>query len=376
MPPLNPFKLERYFAQYEFKAPYLLSASDCESLALAELLSLADPEGKALWEGLSLGYTESAGHPLLRAEIARLYSDIPPEQVLVLAPEEGIFIAMHTLLQPGDEVIAVSPAYQSLHEVALSLGCRLLPWEYHPAETGWRLDLDELAGAVTPRTRLLVINFPHNPTGALPGRADLEAILALAGRYGVYVFSDEMYRLLEHDPAQRLPPVCDLYERGISLAGMSKGFALPGLRIGWLASQAPGLLERWTTFKDYTTICSSAPSEILALIGLRARAAILDRNLGIIHANLRHAAEFFGRYPRLFRWLPSQAGSVAFPAWTGPGTVEAFCRAVLDQAGVMIVPGEMFARPGQHFRVGLGRRNFPAALHRVDEFMVSSSYSS
>jgi aspartate/methionine/tyrosine aminotransferase len=373
----QPFKLERYFAQYEFKAPYLLSASDCEALTLGELLEMADPEAAGLWAGLSLGYTESAGHPALRREIAGLYETLAPENVLVLAPEEGIFIAMHTLLEPGDRAIALFPAYQSLHEIARSAGAQVIPWVVQPQGDGWRLDLEWLERNLDETTRLLVINFPHNPTGFLPTRQELDHILGLARKWGPYVFSDEMYRLLEYDPARRLPPVCDLYERGISLSGMSKSFSLPGLRIGWLGTRAAGLLERWQAYKDYTTICSSAPSEVLALIGLRARQRILERNLAIIRDNLAHAGAFFGRHADRFHWLPPQAGSVAFPAWLGPGrglgrtlqSLEDFCREMLDRQGLMVVPGSLFdyAPPefGAHFRVGLGRRNFKDALQRM-----------
>ncbi|HEX7597147.1 MAG TPA: aminotransferase class I/II-fold pyridoxal phosphate-dependent enzyme, partial [Polyangia bacterium] len=360
---MQPFKLERYFAEHEFSAPFLLSASDCESLSLQELLALADPEARRLWDGLSLGYTESPGHTRLRQAIAGLYTSAGPDDVLVAAPEEAIFIYMQTLLAPGDEVVAVAPAYQSLHEVARSLGCRVLPWQLALTSLGWHVDLDLLEFLLNDRTRLLVLNFPHNPTGCLPSLAEFAAILALAERRGIYVFSDEMYRLLEYDPALRLPPACDLYERATSLGGMSKSLALPGLRIGWLASRAPGLRARWQEYKDYTTICSSAPSEILALMGLNARPSILARNLEIIRANLELAEAFFARHAGLFRWLPPQAGSVAFPAWLGGG-VEQFCARMVERQGVMVVPGSMFDFPGQHFRLGLGRRNFPEALER------------
>jgi aspartate/methionine/tyrosine aminotransferase len=369
MSSLTPFKLERYFAQYEFKVQYLLSASDCESLSLHELLALADADSLAQWEQLRLGYTESQGHPALRAEVARLYQNLTPDDVLILTPEEGIFIALHTLLEPGDHVIAIAPAYQSLSEVARSIGCAVTPWTFAAQEGGWRLNLDQLARSFTAGTRLLVVNFPHNPTGYLPARAEFDAILDLARRHDAYLFSDEMYRLLEHDPARRLPSVCDVYEKGITLFGLSKSFGLPGLRMGWLATRAPDLMERWLAFKDYTTICHSAPSEVLALMALRAGDAILDRNLNIIRANLAQAESFFAEHRNLVKWLKPDGGSIAFPEWTGPGNVEAFCQAALDQRGVMIVPGSIFDFPGNHFRLGLGRRNFPEALERVRRYL-------
>jgi aspartate/methionine/tyrosine aminotransferase len=363
---LSPFKLERYFAQYEFKLKYLLSPSDCESLAMDELLQMASPASLVLWQGLKLAYTESQGHPLLREAVAGLYEHMPPENVLIAAPEEAIFIAMQTLLRPGDHVVAVSPAYQSLHEIARSIGCELTKWNLQPGLDGrWHVDLDQLEHSLTGRTRLLVINFPHNPTGHTLTRSELDAVIRLARKYDLYLFSDEMYRLLEYDPFTRLPAVCDLYERGISLSGLSKSFALPGLRLGWLAAQESGLIERWLAFKDYTTICNSAPGEILGLIALQNKERILRRNLHIIQENLESAGRFFHQHARLFNWLAPAAGSVAFPEWLGPGSADQFCQEVLEQQGVMIVPGSLFDHPGNHFRLGLGRKNLSEGLERV-----------
>jgi aspartate/methionine/tyrosine aminotransferase len=370
---LAPFKLERFFAQYEFKVRHLLSSSDCESLKLPELLALADADALDRWQRLSLGYTESQGDPTLRAEIASQYAGLAADDVIVLVPEEGIYIAMHTLVQPGDHVIAIHPAYQSLYELARARGCALTTWPVLPTAEGtaWRLDLDALAAAITPQTRLLVINFPHNPTGLLPTRAELDALLELARRHDLYVFSDEMYRGLELDPAAQLPAVCTVYDRGISLAGLSKTHATPGLRVGWLATRAPGLMAQWLAYKDYTTICHSAPSEVLALIALRAQAPILQRNLGIIRANVATAAEFFQRQAALFGWAPPQGGSIAFPEWRGPGTADALCQGVLDERGVMLLPGSIFDVPGQRFRLGLGRRSFPEALAQLEQYALT-----
>lgn len=371
MSAIPPFKLERYFAQYEFKVRYLLSASDCESLTLRETLDLADPECLALWERLSFSYTESAGHPLLRAEVARLYPSLAPEDVLILTPEEGIFIALQTLLEPGDHVIAIAPAYQSLHELVRANGCALTLWPLTPTGSGWQLDLDLLARSFTSRTRLLILNFPHNPTGYLPPRAEWDAILDLARQHNVMVFSDEMYRGLEFDSAERLPALCEVYENGVSLSGVSKTYSAPGLRIGWLATRQQEWMERWLTFKDYTTICHSAPSEVLALMVLRARESIAARNVARVRANAQSVAELFGQYPQLFHWLPPRAGSIAFPQWRGPQSIERFCQSILDEQGVMIVPGSLFDYPGGYFRVGLGRANFPEALERVEVYLNS-----
>ena len=366
--PLAPFKLERFFAEYEFKVRYLLSASDCESLTLNELLALADADSQERWQRLALGYTESQGDPTLRLEIAAQYAGLTADDVLVLVPEEGIYIAMQTLVQPGDHVIAIHPAYQSLHEVARARGAEVTAWPVLPSDdgAGWRLDMEALSAAITPQTRLLVINFPHNPTGHLATRAELEALIVLARQHDLYLFSDEMYRGLEYDAAHRLPAVSTLYEKGISLAGLSKTHAVPGLRLGWLATRAPGLMARWMAYKDYTTICHSAPSEVLGLMAVRAQAQILQRNLDLIGANLALAEVFFARHTALFGWPPPLAGSISFPEWRGPGTVEAFCEGVLERQGVLLVPGAIFDVPGRRFRLGLGRRNFPEGLARLE----------
>jgi len=370
---IAPFRLERYFAQYEFKVKYLLSPSDCESLSMAGLLAMASPESLDLWQGLRLSYTESQGHPLLRHEVASLYQHISPENVIIAAPEETIFIAMQTLLRPGDQVVAIAPAYQSLHEIARSIGCEVTDWRLEPAPDGnWQLDLGKLEDSLTARTRLLVINFPHNPTGYTLSAGELDSLIRLARQHGLYLFSDEMYRLLEYEPAMRLPAVCDLYEKGISLSGLSKSFALPGLRIGWLATQEHALMENWLTFKDYTTICNSAPGEILGIIALQNKEQIIRRNLEIIQTNIACAEQFFGSHTQQFTWFRPKGGSVAFPEWLGGEPVEQFCQAVLDQQGVMIVPGSLFDFHGNHFRVGLGRRNLPEALSHVGEYLKES----
>jgi aspartate/methionine/tyrosine aminotransferase len=368
---IKPFKLERYFAQHEFSVDYLLSASDCESLSQSELLALADPDGRRLWEELELGYTESQGHPLLREAIARLYQTIQPADIIVAAPEEAIFIAMNCILRPGDHLIATFPAYQSLHEIAKAMNCEVTHWELSPETDRWSLDLDFLQDHITDRTRLIVVNFPHNPTGFLPSTEDFESLIQIARRHDLPLFCDEMYWQLEHGNRERLPAACDLYRRAISLFGMSKTFCLPGLRIGWLATRDPALMNRLTTLKDYTTICNSAPSEILALIALRARETIIGRSRGLIHTNLEAARAFFMRYRELFTWLEPDGGSIAFPRYHGSVPLSRFSQELLETRSALLVPGDLFDVP-DHFRVGLGRIDFPAGLQQVEAFIRDS----
>lgn len=372
MTTLEPFKLERYFARYEFKVRYLLSASDCEAVSQSDLLALADDDARQRWDRLRLGYTESQGDPGLRSAIASQYTTVAPEDVQVVVPEEGIYIAMRSLLEPGDHVVAMQPAYQSLYEVARAQGCEVTPWPVVMSGTGdrWQLDLDQLAGLIRPETRLIVINFPHNPTGLVPPRNFLDAVFDLARRHDLYVFSDEMYRGLELDPGLRLPAAVDLYPKALSLAGLSKTHAAPGLRLGWLITRAPRVMDRLMAYHDYTIICHSAPSEVLGLIAVRATENLLARNLALIRAHTALAAAFCARHPDRFRWLAPQGGSIAFPAYLGPSKVDEWCQLVLDRQGVLIVPAGIFDFAGSHFRVGLGRANFPEALARVEESLT------
>ena len=363
------FALERYFARWEFAVRHLLCASDVEGYPLAELLALADDETRGLWEGLRLGYTESTGHPLLRREIAGLYERIDADEVLVFAgAEEAIFCLLNVLLGPGDHAVVTWPGYQSLYEVARAAGSDVTLHELREAD-GWALDVNRLRAALRPETRLVVVNAPHNPTGMLPTHAEWRVLTDLCVEAGVHLLSDEVYRFLEFDPADRLVAGADALDRGVSLGVMSKSFAMAGLRIGWLATRDRALLERVAAFKDYTTICSSAPSEILALIALRARETVLTRSRAIVEANLPLLDAFFAERPEAFVWVRPRAGSVAFPRLTLPGTtVDDFAAELVEAEGVLLLPGSRFGHPGNHFRVGFGRTDLPVALGRLAAF--------
>lgn len=363
------FELERYFAKYEFSARYLLSASDCESLSLNDLVQMADEASRKMWDSLTLGYSESQGHPLLREEISRLYDTISADDLVVAVPSECIYLAMHILLRKSDNIIHLFPAYQSLYEVARSSGCKPHPWLVEVRDGQWHLDIDALKEMITRRTRALVLNFPHNPTGFIPDRDTFESIIDIARQHELFVFSDEMYRFLEHDPAKRLPAVCDIYKGGVSLGGLSKAFSLPGLRIGWLASQHKGVIRNLLQMKDYTTICNNAPGEILAIMALRAKETILKRNREIITANLSLAETFFHKHDDKFQWLAPQGGSIAFPKLLLDMPVLDFCEAAVQQENVMVLPGSVMEHKGNHFRIGLGRENFPEALVQFEQYV-------
>jgi aspartate/methionine/tyrosine aminotransferase len=369
--PISPFKLERFYALHEFNSRIMLSSSDCESLSMAELLAMAAPAGKEMWDSLRLGYTETRGNPALLSEIIKYYWQLTPENVMVAAPEELIFLAMQTLLKPGDHIVALAPAYQSLYEIAISIGCEVSFWKLEPGENGWHADVDQLEKLIRPETRLLVVNIPNNPTGYLPSKGEFDRVIHIARKHGITIFADEMYRLMEHNPVDRLPAICDEYEKGISLAGLSKSMALPGLRIGWLAARDTSFIDDCLAYKDYTTICNSAPSEILGMIALQNGQTIIDRNMGIIEANLKTAVDVFTRHPDVLRWIKPDGGSIAFPEWRGTLPVEEFCRRLLDKKSVMLVPGSMFDHPGNHFRLGLGRKSFGEGMTSFEEVLRS-----
>jgi len=361
------FALERYFARWEFAVDHLLCASDVQGYPMAELLALADDDMRRMWDGLTLGYTESTGHPLLRAEIASLYEDLEPDDVLVFAgAEEAIFCLANVLLSPGDHAVVTWPGYQSLYEVARAAGADVTLHELRE-EHGWAIDIDLLRSQVTPSTRLVVVNAPHNPTGMQPDRATFDALVALAEEVGAHLLVDEVYRFLEFDGVERLPAGADASPRGISLGVMSKSFAMAGLRIGWLATRDRDVLERCAGFKDYTTICSSAPSEVLALIGLRARETVLARSRSIVADNLVALDTFFDAWSDRFTWVRPRAGSVGFPRLTVPGvSIDAWAAGLVEAEGVLLLPGSQFDYGGNHFRLGFGRADLPIALERLE----------
>lgn len=362
---LRPFRLERYFESREFATPHVLCASDCESLRIADLLALEPAETKQELLDLSLGYTETAGATQLRESISELYESARPAEITVHAGgEEAIFTFMHAALAPGDHVIVHHPSYQSLSEVPRSIGCDVTYWQArHDAQ--WALDIDDLRSALRRRTRAVVVNFPHNPTGYLPSREHWLRIVSTVAGHGALLFADEAYRGLEYSADHKLPAACDLYEGAVSLGLLSKGFGLPGLRIAWLATRDKLLLRRIAEIKDYTTICSSAPSEALATIALRHRRTIVERNQSIIQANLARLTRFLDARADRVEWVRPAAGPVVFPRLRGNRDIDRMCDEIQRQLGVLLLPGSVFSRPSRHFRVGLGRHGMGEALAQL-----------
>ncbi|MCP4141369.1 MAG: aminotransferase class I/II-fold pyridoxal phosphate-dependent enzyme [Chloroflexi bacterium] len=369
---IPPFTLERYFAKHEFSAKYLLSSSDCESLSLTEMLEMASPEMRKTFFDLKLGYTESMGHPQLRAEAAKLHHGLNAENLLIAAPEEAIFIFMNALLEPGDHVISTFPGYQSLYEIARAGGCQISTWEPDEAAE-WHFDLARLAELIRPETKLVVVNFPHNPTGYIPSQKEFADLINLLREKGIYLLSDEMYRYLEIEAGATLPSACEAYEKAFSLFGMSKTFGLPGLRIGWIATQDAATLAKMLQLKDYTTICSSAPSEILSIIALQNKDAIIEMQNARLARNFAILDEFMAARPNRFALNRPRGGSICFPRILGVENTLEFADTLVAEAGIMIAPSHVFDYGHKHFRLGFGRENFGEVLGLFGEYVDTIS---
>jgi len=361
------FKLERYFAQYEFTAKYLLSSSDCESMSIAELLSFSKGSNEEL-QKVWLGYTESKGHPLLRERIAQTYQSMNQSNVLIHSgAQEAIFNFVHCFLNINDHIVVLKPAYQSLFSLAEDRGLKVDAWTFKETARGWDLDLNELKSLINPKTKAVVVNFPHNPTGFNPSLDMFKGLIEICREKNIYLFSDEVYRGLEYQ-SETLPAACDLYEKAISLGVLSKAHGLAGLRTGWIATQSEDVLNKMASFKDFTTICHSAPSEFLSVIGIEHQDKIIERNNKIITKNLTFASEFFQRHSDVFDWKPPIAGPIAFIGLKKENS-DLFCKRMVEEPSIMILPSSVYDFGQKHIRIGFGRQNFIEILGHLDKFI-------
>ena len=369
---IAPFKTEHFFAQYEFTTPYQLCNSDCETTTVEELLKMADVSMDELGH-LSLGYTETLGHPQLREAIAETYARVNTDDVVMLAtPVEGIYLVARAVLNPGDEVIVLSPAYDALinmfeHVVGPS---NVRRWEFVPDENNsrWELDFDQLRKLISPKTKMLVVNFPHNPTVYLPTQDQLSEIVDVVEQKELILFCDEMYFGLIHSGTPEISSAANLTGRTIVLSGLSKTYGLPGLRTGWLVIQDEALRQNVINWKCYTSICASAPSEFLSLAAWKVRDQLRDRSIAQIEHNLGLANSFFARWPELFTWRKPIAGSVALVGMHVPSVTD-FAIQLIEQAGVLILPAATLGSDDQHMRMGFGRAGFGEALEKFEYYL-------
>ncbi|WP_415853322.1 aminotransferase class I/II-fold pyridoxal phosphate-dependent enzyme [Sinomonas sp. G460-2] len=374
---LPDFRLEAYLGKWEFAAKYHLTASDAQSVSVKDLLDLADEDSRHRWDNLQLSYTESYGLLALRESIAATYENVSPHDVICFAgAEEGLYLAMKVLLNAGDHAVVVTPNYQAAETIPLSIcdvtGVPLSAEEY------WALDIEAITAALRPNTRIVSVNFPNNPTGALPDQATWRALVALCDERDIYLFSDEVYRGLELESGRKLPQAADMSSKALSLNVLSKSYGLPGLRVGWIACRDRSVLDRLERAKHYTSICNSAPSEVLGLIALRAGERLQSKNRKIIADNLPIFTDFFSQYPHLFEWTEPQGGCVAFPRYLGSDGVEAMCARLVEQAGILLLPASIYksdltTTPEDRFRVGVGRLGADEALGVWAEWLEGRS---
>ena len=371
---LPDFRLEVHFSRWEFVARHNLTASDAQTMTVSELLALGSDEDRAAFDDLALGYVPTWGSDRLRAAIAGTYATCGPEDVLAFAgAEEAMFWALQLLAEPGEHVVVTVPNYQALETVPRAAGVEVTGVLLDERD-GWRLHLDEVEAALRPTTRVVAVNFPNNPTGAVPDAATFAALVELCEERGIRLFSDEVYRGLELDPARTLPQAADLSPTALSLNVLSKSYGLPGLRIGWLACRDHAVLERLERHKHYTSICNAGPSELLGAIALGAGAQVQARNRAIIAENLPQFDAFFARHAARFEWAPPQGGCVAFPRYLGSEGVEEMCRELLDRDSVFLLPASIYRSdlapvPEDRFRIGVGRRDPGPALEAFDAYL-------
>ncbi|MEL7449755.1 MAG: aminotransferase class I/II-fold pyridoxal phosphate-dependent enzyme [Pseudomonadota bacterium] len=367
------FALETFFSRWEFTARYHMTASDVETLTVGALCELAGTDTAAVLDEQQLGYIPTWGTEALRETIATTYDELSAEDILCFAgAEEGIYAAMRVMLKAGDHAIVAVPNYQAAETLPLDI-CDVTGVELH-ADSGWRLDLDELRDALRPNTVLVSVNFPNNPTGAIMPPDDFAALVALCRERGIYLFCDEVYRMLELDPGKRLPQAAEAYEKGLSLNVMSKSLGLPGLRIGWIACRDRALLTRMERYKHYLSICNSAVSERLAVLALGVRDTILSRNRALMRTNLEKLDAFFAKYGELFDWRHPDGSCVAFPKYKGDVGVEDFCETLVNETGVLLLPSsvyrsELMTTPADRFRIGFGRAGIDEGLATFADYL-------
>jgi capreomycidine synthase len=355
--------LEDWLRDYYFAAEIDISSSGVQPYSMAELraktgLECADLDALVFGDGYSLG------SPDVRTAIARRWGDGDSSKVMTTSgSSEAISLVLTALLRPGDEVVVVQPGYHLLIEFAAALGATVKTWQLRAGDDGWAVSLDELAGLVTARTRAIVVNFPHNPTGASVGPAGMRALVAAAERVGAYLLWDAAFADLIHD-GEPLPDVSREYARGIGFGTFSKAFGLPGLRFGWCIG--PGdVLAECVRIRDYTTLHLSPLIELLAH-------RVLGRIPDFLEPRLSQATE---NRKILMDWVsatdgvslaPPPGGVAAFPRLDDFANTDDFCEKLFREQRVLVVPGSCFGCPG-HIRLGYGgaRAELVAGLERL-----------
>lgn len=356
---IDTFLLERWMTRHETHVQFDIAESGILPLSTDDLLNFEPAEARRetldrLLQ-LPLGYSEARGTEALRAALAATYRRGDAEHVLVTTGAiEANFLLFNVLLETGDHVIAPFPAYQQLYSVPKAIGCDVSLWHVGP-DTGYRYDVDALARLVTPRTKVIVVNTPHNPTGAMLSPADAARVYALAADAGATVIGDEAYRWLAVPGGEPFAdPMFDLGPAGVSVGTLSKPFGLPGLRIGWLAGP-PDLIQACWAFRDYVSLSPGKLNDALAVLAMKHRGAIVERNTRIITANLAAATRWMAERASFLSWTPPRGGLLALLKYDLPiDSLTLADRLAIDHS-VMLAPGSAFGYE-HHLRLGIGQR--------------------
>ena len=352
---IKPFQVERWLNRYENEAEYELAETDARAFTLEELNQLNPKEN--LCQNLlkiEIGYNPTSGSDPLKAMIADLYGlNTSSRNILVTTGAiEADFLLSNVLVNPGDKVIVLWPAYQALYSTAESCGARLDFWKLSP-EDNFMPDLEKLSTLLNREVKLLILNIPHNPTGAVISRTQLETILNWAEEYDFYVLCDEVYHELIFQPGIVPPYARSLSERAISVGSMSKAYGLSGLRLGWIAATEEIIDQCWQ-YKDYTSISNSPISDYLAQFALSHLAQISQRNHHIILKNRELLKKWFEENDQYFQAYLPEAGVLCFPKLKNiPVTSLQLARDLYNQKSLLVVPGEYFNMPG-FLRIGFG----------------------
>ncbi|GGL53718.1 aminotransferase class I/II-fold pyridoxal phosphate-dependent enzyme [Wenxinia marina] len=362
---IAPFAVEQWMNEWETRVSLNLAETCIHSLTVGEMLALAGaPDAMDEVRELWLGYGEIPGSLRLRTAIAALHARQSPANVMVAHGTIGAnHLVYQALVGVGDRVVSVVPSYQQHTSIPESLGADLVRVELDEA-SGWRLDMERLAEAVTPGTRLVALTNPNNPTGALLPAEELRAVVEIARVAGAWLLCDEVYRGLAPDST---PSVADLYEKGISTSGMSKAFALAGLRVGWIVAPEE-VLRRVEIHRDYTTISVGRIDDLLAAVALEAAPAILGHGRDLLAANVARVAEWVAATPG-WSWTAPAAGTTALLRYDLPLSSARLCERLATEASVLFTPGSAFGVEGT-VRIGCGCAGdvLQAGLARVAEW--------
>lgn len=358
---IEPFHLERWMTTYEMDVQWDIAESGIFPMSTREILDLLPEEERAATlEGLldtRLGYSEARGSEELRGLIAATYENTSPDEVLITTGAiEANFLLFNELLSPGDRVVAVAPAYQQLNSVPRAIGCDVALWHLRQ-NGGFHYDLDDLRALATPGTRLIVINTPHNPTGAMLSAAELAEIYSLAEELDAWVLNDEAYRWLDLPGGPPLaPPLRNLGQRAISVGTFSKPFGMPGLRTGWMVAPEE-IVQRCWGLRDYITLSPGKLNDALSVIAFRNRDRIAARTRAIVAENLDFAEYWFAENGDLVSWSPPMGGLLAMVKYELEIPALELANRLAEEYSVMLAPGSAFGYEG-YLRIGIG--NTPA----------------